>query len=146
MLDDIKDELELHRSFLIKLDKILSPEMAVRIIFFNNDTKQEVSKMFLKLNQSLPLSVKIMDKDGNVAKVDGLPSWALTDASLGSLEVSADGYSAMFKPSGVLGALKVQVKADADLGEGVKEILGELDVEMVAGEATTVVISAGEPV
>lgn len=79
------------------------------------------------------------------AKVDGLPSWAVTDESLASLTVSEDGMSAMLLPLGPVGSFQVQVKADADLGEGVKEILGSLDVELAAGEAVSVEIAAGAP-
>ncbi len=102
--------------------------------------------MFLKGNQALPLSIAIKDKFGNLAKVDGAPQWALTDAALGTLAVADDGMGAVFTPTGVVGLLKVQVTADADLGEGVKSILGELDIEVLAGEAVAVEIAAGEPV
>lgn len=103
-------------------------------------------KMFLKVSDNLPLSIEIKDKFGNAAKVDGKPGWAVTDESLGTVEVSEDGMSALFKPVGTAGVLKLQVKADADLGEGVKEILGELDLELISGEAVTIAIAAGSPV
>jgi hypothetical protein len=90
------------------------------------------------------VSIEIKDKFNNAAKVDGLPQWAVTSPELCALKVSADGMSAMLKPVGVVGSFKVQVKADADLGEGVKEIMGELDIELLAGEAVVVGLSAGQ--
>lgn len=102
--------------------------------------------MFLPISKKLPLAIAIADLKGNPAKVDGVPQWALSDSSLALLEVAEDGMSAMVVPVGPLGLVKVQVKADADLGEGVKELLGEMDVEMIAGEAVSLVVSAGEPV
>jgi hypothetical protein len=102
--------------------------------------------MFLQDDKSLPVSVEFVDAKGNAAKVDGLPQWAVSDESLATLEVAADGLSAVVKPVGPLGSFKLQVKADADLGEGVKEILGELDIEVIGGEAVAVNIKAGEPV
>lgn len=102
--------------------------------------------MFLKVSQNLPLTIEVKDKFGNLAKVDGAPTWAVTDSTLATVEVAEDGMSAVLKPSGSVGTLKVQVSADADLGEGVKSILGELDVELLAGEAVSVSISAGEAV
>lgn len=108
--------------------------------------RQRVIHMFLKNTNNLPLSVSFKDASGNVAAVDGAPEWAVTDASLAELVVSPDGMSAVLSPLGPVGALKVQVKVDADLGEGVKVILGELDVDVLGGEAVTVEIAAGEPV
>ncbi len=102
--------------------------------------------MFLKISQNLPLAIAIKDRLGNDAKVDGIPAWALTDESLGKIEVAADGMSATLIPGDVTGACKLQVKADADLGAGVKEIVGELDIEFIGGDAVTISIAAGEPV
>lgn len=107
--------------------------------------KTKVDHMFLKITQALPVAVAFQDKLGNAAKVDGLPVWAVTDESLAKLEVAEDGMSVVVKPTGLVGAFKLQCKADADLGEGVKEILGELDIELLSGEAELVVLAAGEP-
>lgn len=101
--------------------------------------------MVLKVSQKLPLSIAIVDKGGNPAKVDGAPAWSLTDPSLGALAVAEDGMSAELTPSGVIGACQIQVSVDADLGEGVKPLIGELPVEFVAGDAATVSIAAGIP-
>lgn len=102
--------------------------------------------MFLKDSQNLPLNVAFKDQKGNAAPVDGVPAWAVSDASLAVVEAADDGMSALIKPVGPLGAFKVQVSADADLGEGVSSIIGELDVEIVGGDAVSVQISAGAPV
>ena len=83
---------------------------------------------------------------GNAARVDGAPAWAVTDESAAKLEVAEDGMSAVLTPTGVAATFQVQVKADADLGEGVKELLGSLDVEVLSGEAVSLEISAGEPI
>ncbi len=102
--------------------------------------------MFLKVNQKLPVSVAFKDKFGNSAKVDGLPVWVATVPELVTLEVAEDGMSAMILPVGPEGVLKIQVSADADLGEGVKSILGELELELLTGEAVAVELTAGAPV
>lgn len=120
-------------------------EPEIKFFINKNGQKIEVTNMFLKVSDQLPLSIAIKDKFGNTASVEGAPVWALTNDALGSLLVSADGFSAVLTPSGTVGAFKVQVSADADLGEGVKTIIGELDVELLAGEAVSVEIAAGEP-
>lgn len=102
--------------------------------------------MNLKITQNLPVSVKFSDKFGNAAAVDGKPEWSVTDESLASLDVADDGMSVLVKPSGKLGSFKVQCSADADLGEGVKAILGELAIDLLPAEAVKVDLSAGEPV
>lgn len=134
---------------LARIERAVKPRHAHRIVFYVGSGQQKVkvdSIMNLKVTQFLPLSIKIEDKLGNAAVVDGAPVWSLTDPALGDLEVAEGGLSAKLMPKGPLGEFKVQVKADADLGEGVKEILGELPVTLVAGDAAVVAIAAGEPV
>lgn len=111
-----------------------------------NNQLTKVEQMNLKIDQSLPLSIQIKDAGGNAAQVDGAPAWSLTNPAMGELTVAEDGMSASLVPAGLLGAFKVQVSADADLGEGVETILGELDIVTIAGTAVLVEIGAGEPV
>lgn len=131
-----------------KLEQFVNIVRAERVeMYALIDGKYErVEHMFLKVTQKLPLKVEFKDAQGNPAQVDGLPKWAVTDEAAATLEVAADGMSATLIPSGPISAFKVQVQADADLGEGVKEILGSLDIEMLGGEAVSVNITAGEPV
>lgn len=133
---------------LLRVEAILKPMgVASGVEFYTNinGQNQKVTSMLLKVNQNLPVSVKFKDKFGNDAAVDGVPVWAVTDVALADLEVAADGLSAVLKPKGAVGTLKVQVTADADLGEGVKSILGELEVQLLPGEAVTVELTPGEP-
>lgn len=133
--------------FVSKLNQIielLKPSIAETIEFFVNNRKVET--MNLKVTQNLPVSIQIKDKFGNSAQVDGAPVWSSTDTSLCEIEAAADGMSALVKPRGGVGSCGVQVTADADLGEGVKSILGELELTFLPGDAETISIAAGEPV
>lgn len=118
--------------------------MAETIEFYQNKngSKVKVENMFMKVEAVADLAVAFKDKKGNLAKVDGKPVWALTNDALGALVVSEDGMSASFTAAGDVAAGKIQVKADADLGEGVKEIIGELDVELSPLDAEIVEITA----
>lgn len=138
----IELRLEKIENYLTTLDN------AAIIEFFTvvDGQRRKVEHMFLKATQKLPIAVAFKDKFGNAAKVDGVPRWAVTDEKLGALETAEDGMSSVFAPSGLAGLLKIQVFADADLGEGVKEILGELEIEVLTGEAVSVELTAGEPV
>lgn len=127
---------------------LITPAKAERINFYAevNGIKRKVEGMqFLKVTQSLPFFLKITDKKGNPAQVDGAPVWAVSDESLASLSVAEDGMSATLTPIGPLGSFSVQVKADADRGEGVKEIIGVEQVELSAGDAEVIALSAGQP-
>lgn len=96
-------------------------------------------------SQNLPLSIEIKSLKGKPAKVDGAPAWKSSDEAVGTLDVAADGMSALFK-SVSSGNCSVGVSIDADLGEGVKPILGSLDINVVGDEAAVVEIKAGTPI
>ncbi len=146
--DEIADfSIRIERTQPLKLEvialkkKFTNPTSAARIIFLDEE-KKEIDNMFLKVNQKAKISLAIKDKFGNAAQVDGKPAWALTDESLASLAVSEDGLSADLEPKGPIGSFSVQVSCDADLGEGVKEIIGSLPVDLSAGDAEVVELSA----
>ena len=97
---------------------------------------------------TVPLRYKVQmlidprDAGGNPARVDGVPVWSLSDADHGVVTTAADGLSAEFVPDGTLGTVQVMVKADADLGTGVRELTGLLDIAIEAGEAVTLAVNA----
>ncbi len=133
---------------VIKLKEALIPGQASRIELYAiiNGKKELFVKKVMKVSDA-PLKVfinKITDIKGNVAPVEGLPAWSLTDSTLGELAVAEDGMSAMFTPAGPVGALKVQVLCDADMGEGVFNILGEGEIELIAGDAAIIELGFGE--
>lgn len=143
--DEIRDELKRIGDVLEKLVVVLTPPTAARIVFFVEEggtMRRAGPNMFQKVNEAKKFAIKITDKFGNDAKVDGAPAWAVTDEALATIVVAEDGMSAVVTPVGPVGSLKVQVSADADLGEGVKPLLGELDLDLVAGDAE--VLSIGE--
>ena len=76
------------------------------------------------------------------ARVDGTPVWTNSDDSVASLTPANDGLSAVLAFKGE-GATAVQVEIDADLGPGVRSLIGSLDVTAVGGEATVVEIGVG---
>lgn len=144
MLQNFIDERyrELHAQ-LRSLEAALIPTEAAYVVFLNvsDGITTEVTSMQMSIEKVCQLKIAPVDKFGNPAKVDGVPAWSLTNPALGALEVDADGMGAKFTPAGALGALAVQVNADADLGEGVKSIVGELPLELLAGEAVAVNVS-----
>lgn len=96
--------------------------------------------MNLKVNDFLPVSIVAEDEFGNpTGALDGAPAWSMSDSTLGTVEASEDGMSATVKPSGKLGTCQLQVLAAA---QG-KQISGSLELVMIAGDASQIVIQAG---
>lgn len=95
--------------------------------------------------QKVALSIKPVSAAGNPAPVDGKPEWVSSAPDVVTVEAAEDGMSAVVMTTGKLGTAQVAVKADADLGEGVVEITGVLDVEVKASAAVSLSIEAGAP-
>jgi hypothetical protein len=135
-LDDIRQQLN-------RIEQaIVTPELpkADSIVFYiiKNGQKRRVLGMEkLAIGEEAALSLVITDKGGNDAPVDGAPLWSLDNADIGALDVAADGLSAFFKGTGKAGKLRIDVKADADLGEGVVELAGFAELEVLAGMAAS---------
>jgi hypothetical protein len=94
--------------------------------------------------QKVALAISPVSAAGNPAVVESV-SWSVSDDTLFTLEVSEDGLSAELFTTGKLGSGQVNVVADADLGDGVTEVVGALEVSVQASEAVNLSISAGTP-
>ena len=135
-----------------KLQQILdflTPSPAVGFIFTaiheDGTTEEGVTKMDLRDDQQVDLSISPVDKKGKPALVDGAPVWASSDETVITVSAAADGMSATVV--GVApGSARVSVTADADLGEGTTSITGTLDFNVTAGAAASLNITAGTPV
>ena len=126
----------------------LIPGPAVKLVFTahldDGTTQNEVTKMDLRDDQKVLLTIQPVDAKGKPALVDGAPTWASSDETVVTLEVATDGMSAV--ASGVTpGAARVVVTADADLGSGVTPLSGSLDFTITAGNAVSITITPGTP-
>ena len=95
--------------------------------------------------QQVVLSVSPVTAKGNPAPLGGVPVWTTSDATLVDLTQSDDGLSATVVAKGPLGSCQVSVSADADVGEGVVEIVGVLDIEIKGSMAVSLNIGSGVP-
>ena len=95
--------------------------------------------------QKVDLSVTPVDARGNPGVLDGVPVWSTSDDTLVDVTPSDDGLSATIVAKGPLGTCQISVTADADLGEGVKEIAGVLDIEIKGSATVSLNIGAGIP-
>lgn len=107
---------------------------------------QEVQSMAvfnLPPTHQVSASLSITTAEGNPARVDGLPVWSLTDPAIVTLDVAADGMSALVKATGEFGITQLTVEVDADLGEGVRSITAVGDIAVVEAEAQVVELTFG---
>ena len=95
--------------------------------------------------QQFPVAAAFTSKAGNPVGVDGAPAWSVSDETILGIEVDpADPNKATVKAKGPVGTAQVRLTADADRGEGVREVTALLDVEVLASDAVTALI-ADEP-
>jgi len=79
-------------------------------------------------------TVAFTDAVGNAAVVDGVPVWESSNPAVAGMVVSPDGLTATFTRQAV-GLTSVTVTADADLGEGIRQLVLTGDLEFIPGEA-----------
>ncbi|WLB66029.1 hypothetical protein QIH96_13055 [Bradyrhizobium japonicum] len=102
----------------------------------------------LPADHSVLMQVAYLDAKGNPATVDGEVSWSSTDPSIVAVTVDTeDSTICRATPVGSIGQAQITASCDADLGDGVRELLTLCDIEVVGGEAVTGTIQpVGEPV
>ncbi len=93
--------------------------------------------------QQTALAINPRDKKDNPAVLDGLPQWLSSNTEILNPVASADGLSCQVKAVGPLGTATITVKADADLGEGVRTIQDSIEITVTGGEATGLGLTAG---
>lgn len=148
---EVKNELHQVHLDLQAIAATLPPLPAIRFIFSGQiegqEKKENITMLLLTDTQKASLSIAPVDAKGNPAKVqDGSVVWSAADSTIVTLTPSADGLSCDCAAAGPLGTTQVNVSADADLGDGVTTIAGTLDVQVQAGQAVSLGISAGTPV
>lgn len=140
ILDDILARLD-------DIQKKVAVLTEMKIVFYKYDQNGQLTKAEpmdqLKVTQFETFPLAIKDKFGNPALVDGVPAWSVDDNALALIDPAADGMSAVLKPIGPVGIVTISVSADADMGAGVEAVSGSLPIELVAGQAVTIQLTAG---
>lgn len=90
-----------------------------------------------KVTEQVALVPEFFDDLNNPAPIEAILGWGVSDPAIAGIFPAADGLTAKLKPI-VKGAVQASVRADARFGPEVKEIIGVLDVQFEAGEATIV--------
>ncbi len=95
----------------------------------------------LSIDQPGVASITPLDRAGNPARLDGVPTWTISDPTLATITPSEDGLQCAVQAVGPLGKVTLSVSADADLGEGVETLSGSAEIDIVAGEAVALNLS-----
>jgi hypothetical protein len=108
--------------------------------------------MRLPANASATVEATFINANGLAVEVQGEVTWASSNESIVRVEADdEDDTMASLTAGPSAGSATVTAKADADLGEGVREVTATLDVvviargEAVGGEITPVGIDQGLP-
>jgi len=109
---------------------------------FSSIIVKDISLMSIKAGQQVVLSLDPKDSYGNPAGLDGAPVWNLVGEGLGSLAVAQDGLTTVFTSSGLIGSATVEVAADVDLSNGVRNLGGSVVIDIEAGEAVDLGVRA----
>lgn len=102
--------------------------------------------------QTLPFVYKVVDGRGRTVATDGDPVVASSDetvVTVAALTKGADNSWSGEAVSVTAGSARVTISADADLGEGVIEVIGVLECNVTLDPRTaarTVDVVAGTPV
>ena len=92
--------------------------------------------------QKVTLTLITKTKAGNLAKIDGMPAWGVDDINIVSLFISPDGLSAVAS-SNSPGKTIIFALADADLSLGIKEVLGEIEINVIDSQNLITISSSG---
>jgi hypothetical protein len=85
---------------------------------------------------TIKVKAAFVDSKGNPARVDGFPTFSSSDDELLYIDVDPnDKFAAIITLKDRVGVVQIKAVADADLGEGVSEVILLGDIELVAGTA-----------
>lgn len=102
---------------------------------------KRIATMALILTDTQQVTLAISggaDKKGNPATLPpGVPAWTVSDPTILAVTPAADGLSAVVTAVGAIGTAQVQAVVGG--------LTGVLDVQVTAGSATSVLVTAGTP-
>ena len=110
--------------------------------------------MILKPGFMLLLTVAALKADGTPGHIDGAINWESSDESVIKLTPAplngdpnqGDDPMAMYARVVGPGQATVRATADIDIGDGVDNVFGEIDINVPNEDVATFVINAGTPV
>lgn len=117
---------------------------AIRLKILDENNQEITMAVTISADKKRVFSVAPVDSKGRPAQIDGIPEWSVSPTGGVRLFPSTNGLScevAWFAP---MSGQVVTIKADADLGAGVEEIFGSVDVVTLSAKATGFAVTVGE--
>lgn len=99
--------------------------------------------MALVLNNKEKVTLSVLEK--GAAKINGVPIWSVTDASVLTFVPAPDGKSVVASSTDKSGTSFVQVSGSLDVLGGNRAFSASLDVAVAAVEDVTLSITVGTP-
>jgi hypothetical protein len=137
----------------LKIMEVPAPELGHQLLMINFGhqiviTLEGTHVMYtLPVDHRVNMQVSYTDAHGNAATIDGEVSWESSDESIAMVQPdAADSTKCRVTPVGSVGQVQITATCDADLGDGVQELITTCDIEVVGGEAVAGSIQpVGEP-
>lgn len=140
--------LEQHTVRLQQIAELITetPQATTLLLIVTKDgeTFEGVTNMRITDTQKFSITLDARDAKGNPAALDGPATFTSSNPDVLAVTPAADGLSAEVVAVGPLGSGQITVVADAKIGPEVKEITGQIDLEVIAGEATTLTLNTSE--
>jgi len=103
--------------------------------------------------QQVPITLGVVDGMNRPVDIDGSPSIAISDPTVVSMDAMTKGDNFVWNGTivavGIEGVAHVVITVDADLGEGVENLIGDVLCNVTLDPRTserTIVVSTGTPV
>lgn len=101
--------------------------------------------LVLTSSQKVKLSIVPVDIAGNPAPVEAV-KWESSSTEIITIYPEEEGLTSVYAmATGPVGKSQVVVKADALIGDGMEELIGVLDIEVVPSKAVSLAIASGLP-
>jgi hypothetical protein len=129
------------------LRKILGNRQTGRFVLrIGLPTRKDTKRMEITITteQKVTVTLKPVTATGKPAKLDGTPSWTVTDGD-SVVNPSPDGLSAELVSSDTPGTTTILLEADADLGEGIEPISEVIELTVTGAKASSFGLTVGEP-
>jgi hypothetical protein len=131
-------EVVLGGTFKLSMREVAEPGAFVTVRCGSFIIKARGDDMAYTLASDTQILVRVsyVDGSGNPATVDGDVVWESSDDTIAMvIPNTEDSFETTVRPGTKLGQVQISATADADLGEGVRELVTLMDVTIVAGEA-----------
>jgi hypothetical protein len=146
-----EQRLEIVFTNALRIEQAPPPPLGYALLTIQADNftitaKGESIMYTLPVDHTVTMQVSYVDSAGNAAEVDGEVEWFPANPEIAGIKVDPDDDTICKVIPVKPGRTQVSCKADADLGDGTRELLTVCDIMIVAGEAVAGSIQpVGEP-